>query len=135
MKCPLISPKVFYLITLFLFLFSGASAQYDAALRLTTIATSPVKYGTSVPFNITIFNQSSTQAITNVKVVVYLGTALTYDNTINAIWTPEGSIANAYVTTISTQIDPLSSTLIAINVKPQPFYNNVNAWNVAAEIY
>lgn len=135
MKCPFYSPKVFYLITLFLFLFSGASAQYDAALRLTTIATSPVKYGTSVPFNVTIFNQSSTQAITNVKVVIYLGPALTYDNTINAIWTPEGSIANAYVTTISTQIDPLASTLITMNVKPQPFYNNVNAWNVAAEIY
>ncbi len=49
--------------------------SYDLALRLNSIANSPVKYETSVPFNITVFNQG-TLSVDSIDVICMLGPAL-----------------------------------------------------------
>ena len=52
----------------------------------------------------------------------------------NGIWSPEGSIANAYVTRISGQLDPAASALVTINVLPKPGVDSTQ-WNLSAEIF
>ena len=44
---------------LFIYFQTASTQSYDLALRLNSIAGSPVKYETSVPFNITVFNQGT----------------------------------------------------------------------------
>lgn len=118
---------------LLLFIFNSAFSQYDAALRLTTIATSPVKYGVSVPFNITVFNQGI-QPITNIDVIVYSNVGFDFVPSNNLIWSPEGTIPNAYVTRITTTLNATESILITINLVAKDS-GDASDWNIASEIF
>jgi len=106
--------------------------NYDLALRLNSIANSPVKYVVSVPFNITVYNQG-TQSVDSIDVVCILNTNLTLGAG-NNIWSAEGSISNAYVTRIAGQLDPAASVLVTINVVPQPGVDSM-MWNLSAEVF
>ncbi len=106
--------------------------NYDLALRLNSIANSPVKYGVSVPFNITVYNQG-TESVDSIDVVCILNNNLQFGSG-NGIWSLEGNIANAYVTRISGQLDPAASVLITINVLPKPGVDSTQ-WNLSAEIF
>ncbi|MBK7223746.1 MAG: DUF11 domain-containing protein [Saprospiraceae bacterium] len=106
--------------------------SYDLALRLNSIANSPVKYETSVPFNITVFNQG-TLSVDSIDVICMLGPALQLGSG-NGIWSSEGSLPNAYVTRIAGNLDPTNSVLITINVLPIPGSDSTD-WNLSAEIF
>ncbi|MFN8319523.1 MAG: SdrD B-like domain-containing protein [Saprospiraceae bacterium] len=122
------------LMMVLLALMAGISMaqNYDLALRLNSIANSPVKYGVSVPFNITVYNQG-TQSVDSIDVICILNSNLQLGAG-NGIWSAEGSISNAYVTRIAGQLDPAASVLVTINVVPQPGVDSTQ-WNLSAEIF
>ena len=105
--------------------------NYDLALRLNSIANSPVKYGVSVPFNITVYNQG-TQSVDSIDVICILNNNLALGAG-NGIWSAEGSIPNAYVTRISGQLDPAASVLVTINGTAAGV--DSIQWNLSAEIF
>ncbi|MBK8701011.1 MAG: DUF11 domain-containing protein [Saprospiraceae bacterium] len=122
-------PLIFLLLAFF---YNTLSAQFDLALRLNTITSSPVKYGTSVPFNITVFNQGN-QAVDSIDIICYINPALQFGSG-NGIWTPDGVVPNAYVTRIAGELDPAASVLVTINLVPNPGTDSTQ-WNLAAEIF
>jgi uncharacterized repeat protein (TIGR01451 family) len=126
--------KPLFLGLILLLVSNGLKAQYDVALNLSTIATSPVKYGTSIPFNVTVYNQSSSLTVQNIDVIVRTKAGFTLDPSINAIWTPDPILPFAYTTRIPIQIEPLSNTLITINLKPEPGLDTT-LWDISAEIF
>jgi hypothetical protein len=71
------------------------AAQYDVALVLQTINTTPVKYGTSVPFTVTTYNQSTDLPVQNIDIIVRTKNGFDFDPSINAIWSPDPIIPNA----------------------------------------
>ncbi len=110
------------------------SAQYDVALALNTINTTPVKYGTSVPFNVTVYNQSSGFSVQNIDVIVRTKAGFVFDPAINTIWSPDPMIPNAYITRITSTLVPLANELITINLRPQPGLDST-LWDISAEIF
>ena len=107
---------------------------YDVALKKTTIAVSPIKYGVSVPFQLFVYNQG-TSAIKNVQVIDYVPSGLQYDAAANAgTWVADPMVANGYITTISQTIQPGDSVLVTIGLIPVATNNKVN-WINTAEVF
>lgn len=109
-------------ITAILCLFSFnnfGQQQFDVALTKTTVTSAPVKYGTSVPFNFTIYNQG-TDSITNVEIIDHFGGGYEFQGGINPDWSPHPTIVNAVTTTYLGKIPPSESRIVTLNLIVRP---------------
>jgi len=91
------------------------SQQFDAALTKTTVTSAPVKYGTSIPFNITIYNQGI-DTIQNVEVIDHFGDGFEFLSGLNPGWTDHPTISNAVTTTYSDVIPPNEFRIVTVNL-------------------
>ncbi len=93
--------------------------QFDVALTKTTVTDAPVKYGTSIPFNLTIYNQGL-DTIMNVELIDHYGDGYEFQSGINPDWTPHLTIVNAVITTYTEKIPPNESRIVTVNFIARP---------------
>jgi uncharacterized repeat protein (TIGR01451 family) len=95
------------------------SQQFDIALTKTTVTNSPVKYGTMIPFNLTIYNQG-TDTLMNVEVIDHFGGGYEFQNTLNPEWNEHPTIVNAVNTVFMEKIPPGENRIITLNLITGP---------------
>jgi uncharacterized repeat protein (TIGR01451 family) len=126
-------PLVILLLAIFC-LFSNESIgqQFDVALTKTTVTSAPVKYGTSVPFNFSIYNQG-TDTITNVEIIDHFGSGYEFQGGLNIDWSEHLTIVNAVTTTYTEKIPPGESRIVTLNlvVRPGDSYDD---WENTGEV-
>lgn len=110
--------KIMFVFVIMVFSYSTYAQQFDVALSKTTITTAPVKYGTPVPFNITIFNQG-TDTIMNVEVIDHYGDGLDFQAGLNPTWAQHPIIVNAITTLYAQKIPPGQSRIVTVNLTAQ----------------
>ena len=93
--------------------------QFDVAITKTTVTLTPVKYGTAVPFNFTIYNQGL-DTITNVEIIDHFGSGYEFQGGLNVDWSTHPTIANAVNTTYLDKIPPGESRIITLNLVVRP---------------
>jgi uncharacterized repeat protein (TIGR01451 family) len=107
---------------LFICLFSisvNGQQQFDVALTKTTVTDAPVKYGTSIPFNLTIYNQGS-DTIMNVELIDHYGDGYEFQSGINPDWNPHATIVNAVTSTYTEKIPPNEFRIVTVNLIARP---------------
>lgn len=124
--------RVFIAFLLFTFSFATSTfaQQFDVAITKTTVTSAPVKYGTPIPFNITIYNQG-TDTIMNVEVIDHFGSGYEYQQALNPTWNPHPTIVNAVNTLLTDKIAPGENTIITINLIAQPGDERADWFNTA----
>ncbi len=93
--------------------------QFDVAITKTTITSAPVKYGVTIPFNFTIYNQGL-DTITNVEVIDHYGDGYEFQGGLNADWSEHPTIVNAVTTIFMEKIPPNESRIITLNLIAGP---------------
>ena len=130
---PLSLRLVCALVIGFFFLFTTTSnAQFDVAITKTTVTSAPVKYGTVVPFNITIYNQG-TDSIVNIVIIDHVGAGFEFVGANNPDWSMHPTIVNAFTTTYVDAIPPGENRIVTINLTAQPA-DDYTQWENTAEV-
>ncbi|MFT4535447.1 MAG: putative repeat protein (TIGR01451 family) [Saprospiraceae bacterium] len=94
---------------------ANGQQQFDVALTKTSVTNAPVKYGTPIPFNLTIYNQGL-DTIMNVEVIDHYGDGYEFQSGLNLIWSEHLTIPNAVITTYVQKIPPSESRIVTINL-------------------
>ena len=106
--------------------------QFDVALTKTTITSAPVKYGTTVPFNFTIYNQGL-DTITNVEIIDHYGDGFEFQGGLNLDWAEHMTLINAVTTTYTEKIPPGESRIVTLNLVVQPG-DSFDDWQNTGEV-
>jgi len=93
--------------------------QFDVALTKTTITSAPVKYGTTIPSNFTIYNQGL-DSIMNVDLIDHFGDGYEFQMGLNPGWDPHPTIVNAVTTTFMDKIPPGEERIVTLNLVARP---------------
>lgn len=106
--------------------------QFDVALTKTTVTSAPVKYGTAVPFNFTIYNQG-TDTIRNVEIIDHFGSGYEFQGGLNMDWSEHPTIMNAVTTLYEEIIPPGENRIVTLNliVRPGDSYDD---WRNVGEV-
>lgn len=122
------------IITALACLFSTALSgqQFDVALTKTTVTSAPVKYGTAVPFNFTIYNQG-TDTIMNVEVIDHFGDGYEFQGGLNPGWAEHPTIVNAVTTTYTEKIPPNENRIVTLNLVVRPG-DSFDDWHNVGEV-
>ncbi|MEM9549234.1 MAG: SdrD B-like domain-containing protein [Bacteroidota bacterium] len=108
------------------------SQQFDVALTKTTVTSAPVKYGTAVPFNFTIFNQG-TDTITNIEIIDHFGDGYEFQGSLNMDWSEHPTIVNAVTTLYTEMIPPNQSRIVTLNLVVRPG-DSFDDWHNTGEV-
>jgi uncharacterized repeat protein (TIGR01451 family) len=109
-----------------------AQQQFDVALTKTTVTSAPVKYGTPVPFNFTIYNQGL-DTIMNVELIDHFGDGFEFQPSLNPLWSEHMTILNAVTTTYTGKIPPGQSRIVTLNLVVRPG-NSFEDWRNTGEV-
>jgi uncharacterized repeat protein (TIGR01451 family) len=108
------------------------AGAYDVALSKSTIAVLPLKYGVTVPMNITIHNQGDS-IIRNIKIIDYVPEGLEYMSFINAGWAYDIDVPNGVTTTVAGPINPGGTQIVTLNLIVRPG-DSADDWDNYAEV-
>ncbi|MDF1698011.1 MAG: SdrD B-like domain-containing protein [Saprospiraceae bacterium] len=106
--------------------------QFDVALTKTTVTSAPVKYGTAIPFNFTIYNQGL-DTITNVEVIDHFGSGYEFQGGLNLGWAEHPTIVNAVTTTFTEKIPPNENRIVTLNLVVRPG-DSFDDWQNTGEV-
>jgi len=106
--------------------------QFDVAITKTTVTSAPVKYGTAIPFNFTIYNQGL-DTIMNVEIIDHYGDGFEFQGGLNLDWAEHMTIVNAVTTTFTEKIPPNQSRIVTVNLIVRPG-DSFDDWQNTGEV-
>ena len=112
--------------------FNRANNNLMLRLRRPPFTSSPVKYGTAIPFNITIYNQGL-DSITNVEIIDHFGDGFEFQSGLNMGWSEHMTIVNAVTTLYTDTIPPGENRIVTLNLIAQPG-DSFDDWHNTAEV-